>query len=596
MISSGDIIQLLPDHVANQIAAGEVVQRPASVVKELIENAVDAGATEIDLIVKDAGRSLIQLIDNGKGMSVTDLRLAFERHATSKIRTTDDIFHIQTKGFRGEALPSIAAVAQVDAITKTEDEELGNRLIIEGGKVRDQLPDATPTGTSISVKNLFFNVPARRNFLKSNQVELKHIQEEFLRVALAHENIGFRFFHNDSEVYVLKAGNLKQRIIQIFGRKMETQLVPISEDTELVKVSGFVGKPESAKKQRGEQYFFVNQRYIKSPYLHKAVLDAFEDLLPNQYTPSYFLYLEIEPEKIDINIHPTKTEIKFEDDFAIFAVLRSAVKHALGQFNVTPSLDFDLDPEIAYTPSRNPHQPIKAPEVKVDRTFNPFQTQPQTKPAEVQATHQLYKSFESLDLPLQQTEILLPKEEFETLDIHVIQWLNKYLVLSYKGELLVIDQHRAHQLILFEKLKKQGNGNTLSQRLLFPIEIELSNSEIAQLKNIELELVNFGFDVEFSQETILIHALPTEVSASHVQSIFTDFLNHLDWHDQIDFNTEISKIIAKNTAIRKGEVLQIEQCKHLAQQLLKLDEPNYSPFGKAVFFRLSEVDIIKKLN
>ena len=344
MIFTGDVIQLLPDHVANQIAAGEVVQRPASVVKELMENAVDAKATEIDLIVKDAGRTLIQVVDNGDGMSITDLRLAFERHATSKIRTTEDIFHIQTKGFRGEALPSIAAVAQVDAQSRKQEEDLGNQLIIEGGTVRDQLPIAKPIGTSIAVKNLFYNVPARRNFLKSNPVELKHIQEEFLRVAMAHEQISFRFFHNDTEVYVLKAGNLKQRIVQIFGRKIDGQLVPINEETEVVKITGFVGKPESAKKQRGEQYFFVNQRFIRSSYLHKAIVDAFEDLLPHQHVPSYFLYLTIDPTKIDINIHPTKTEIKFEEDYAIFAMLRSAVKHSLGQFNISPSLDFDQDP------------------------------------------------------------------------------------------------------------------------------------------------------------------------------------------------------------------------------------------------------------
>ncbi|MDD3458372.1 MAG: DNA mismatch repair endonuclease MutL, partial [Weeksellaceae bacterium] len=336
MISTTDIIQLLPDHVANQIAAGEVVQRPASVVKELIENAVDAGATTIDLIVKDAGRTLIQVVDDGSGMSVTDLRMAFERHATSKIRTTDDIFNIHTKGFRGEALPSIAAVAQIEAVSKKEKDDLGTKLIIEGGTVRDQLPVAAQMGTSVMVKNLFYNVPARRNFLKSNQVELRHIQDEFLRVALAHEQISFRFFHNDSEVYVLRNSKPKQRIVQIFGRKAENNLVPVSEETDVVRISGYVGKPESAKKQRGEQYFFVNRRFIKSNYMNKAVMDAFENLLQPQYFPSYFLYLEIDPSKIDINIHPTKTEIKFEDEHSIYAILRVAVKHSLGQFSVMP--------------------------------------------------------------------------------------------------------------------------------------------------------------------------------------------------------------------------------------------------------------------
>lgn len=594
MISTGDVIQLLPDHVANQIAAGEVVQRPASVVKELIENAVDAGATEIDLIVKDAGRTLIQVVDNGKGMSITDLRMAFERHATSKIQTTADIFNIQTKGFRGEALPSIAAVAQIDALSRKKDEDLGNRLIIEGGTVRDQMPAASTIGTSIAVKNLFYNVPARRNFLKSNQVELKHIQEELLRVALAHEQINFRMIHNDAEVYVLKAGNLKQRIIQVFGRKIETQLVPISEDTELVKISGFVGKPESAKKQRGEQYFFVNQRFIRSPYLHKAIMEAFEDLLPNQYIPSYFLYLEINPSKIDINIHPTKTEIKFEDEYAIFAMLRSAVKHSLGQFNIAPSIDFDLDPEYSLAPTRQANHPIKTPEIQVDRNFNPFDVKPQ--PHSIKPVENLYKSIREFEVEQPTQTTISTDETSEVLDVKVIQWQNKYLITEFKGELLIIDQNRAHQLVLFHKLKKQSRGNALSQKLLFPVEIQSNPTEISQLKSIEIDLVNFGFDVEFKEDSFQVNALPTDVQVENTEGIFSDFLKELDLHGQIDFNVEISKIIAKNTAIKKGVSLLPEQAKYLAQQLLQLKEPNFSPYGKPVFVQLSENEIFKKLN
>lgn len=594
MISTGDVIQLLPDNVANQIAAGEVVQRPASVVKELIENAVDAGATEIDLVVKDAGRTLIQVIDNGCGMSVTDLRLAFERHATSKIRTTEDIFHIQTKGFRGEALASIAAVAQIDALTKREEDEIGNRLIIEGGQVRDQLPAATPTGTSISVKNLFYNVPARRNFLKSNQVELRHIQDEFLRVALAHEKISFRLFHNDSELYILKAGNLKQRIVQVFGRKIETQLVPISEETEIVKIAGFVGKPESAKKQRGEQYFFVNQRFIKSNYLHKAVTEAFENLLPNQYVPSYFLFLEIDPSKIDINIHPTKTEIKFEDEYAIFAVLRSAVKHSLGQFNIMPSLDFDQNPDWAFIPSKPANGTIKVPEIKVDRNYNPFETKPTQ--SEIRPVQEFYQSFSEFEIENKHPETLLSKEEFERSEQPVIQWQNKYLITQHRGELLIIDQHRAHQLVLFEQLKQNGTGNALSQRLLFPVELEMSEPEIQLLKSMEMELVKFGFDVEFLAGSVSVNALPTEVGTDEVPAIFSDFIHELTLHDNVQFEVEISKIIAKNTAIKKGDVLAPEQAKHLAQQLLQLAEPNYSPYGKPVFVQIHESEIFKKLS
>lgn len=594
MISTSDVIQLLPDHVANQIAAGEVVQRPASVVKELLENAVDAGAIQIDLIVKDAGRTLIQVVDNGRGMSVTDLRMAFERHATSKIRTTDDIYQIQTKGFRGEALPSIAAVAQVDAVSKKEKEDLANRLIIEGGKVRDQTPASSPTGTSISVKNLFYNVPARRNFLKSNQVEFRHIQEEFLRVALAHESIAFRLYHNDSEVYILKEANLKQRIIQIFGRKIESQLIPVQEDTNIVKLSGYVGKPEGAKKQRGEQYFFVNQRFIRSNYLHKAILDAFEGLLPNQYIPSYFLYLEVDPSKIDINIHPTKTEIKFEDEHSIYAVLRSVVKHSLGQFSILPSLDFEQDPEISFLPSTPKNKTIKTPEIKVDRNYNPFKTGDLQK--EVPPLNELYRSFSEFETTENETNSLLDKADFNSYEIDVFQWNNRYLVCQFQGELLVIDQNRAHQSVLYNKLKQWKEGNVLSQRLLFPIEVSLSSKEIQSLKSIEMNLIKFGFDVVFKKDNIQVMALPSDIKIEAIESIFGDFIEKLDCIDDLDFTTEIAKILAKNSAIKKGIALEEEQAKRLVQELLKLEEPNFSPYGKPVFVQISESEITKKIN
>jgi len=594
MISTTDIIQLLPDHVANQIAAGEVVQRPASVVKELIENSVDAGATDIDLIVKDAGRTLIRVIDNGSGMSVTDLRMAFERHATSKIRTTEDIFNIQTKGFRGEALPSIAAVAQIEAITRMEDEDLGTRLIIEGGTVRDQQPAAAQTGTSISVKNLFYNVPARRNFLKSNQVEIKHIQDEFLRVALAHEHINFRLFHNDSEVYVLKDSNLKQRIVQIFGRKIESNLVPITEETEVVKISGYIGKPETSKKQRGEQYFFVNHRFIRSNYLHKAVMDAFENLLQPQYVPSYFLYLEIDPSKIDINIHPTKTEIKFEDEYSIYAILRAAVKHSLGQFSLTPSLDFDQNPDWAFIPSKPKNESVRAPQFNVDRNYNPFRTD--SEPAGIKNLNESYQAAAEFIIENQRPEMLLSKEEFEFGEQTVIQWMNSYLITKHANRLLIIDQNRAHQLVIYEELKNSADKNVLSQRLLFPIEIESNPDEIMSLKNFESQLFDFGFDVEFDHQSFRINALPVNTKPDDVPAIFSDFLEEMRLHDKIDFQTEILKIISKNTAVKKGEPMLPKQAEHLAQQLLKLDEPNFTPYGKRVFVQFDESEISKKLN
>ncbi|MFA5618936.1 MAG: DNA mismatch repair endonuclease MutL [Weeksellaceae bacterium] len=594
MISTEDVIQLLPDHVANQIAAGEVVQRPASVVKELLENAVDAGAEEIDLIVKDAGRTLIQVVDNGSGMSITDFRLAFERHATSKIRTTEDIFQIHTKGFRGEALASIAAVAQIEATTKTANSEIGTRLIIEGGAVRDQLPAATPQGTSIAVKNLFFNVPARRNFLKSNQIELRHIQDEFIRVAMAHEQIKFRFFHNDSEIYSLRKSNLKQRIVQIFGKKTEAQLVPIHEETEVVRINGFTGKPENAKKKRGEQFFFVNQRFIRSGYLHKAIMDAYENLLPAQYTPSYFLFFEIDPSKIDINIHPTKTEIKFEDEHTIFAILRSAVKHALGQFNIAPSLDFEQNPDWAFIPGRKKEEVIRQPEIRVDRNYNPFEKPPGQ--SQIRPLQELYSRMNAFETESNAPEFVLSKEEFELVNSNIIQWLHKYLVVQQDETLLIIDQHRAHQLILFEKLKAVESENTLSQRLLFPIEIPSNTAEIQSLKNFETALVNFGFDVEFARETIYVNALPSEVNQDIVPALFSDFIQKSETHDQIDFNLEIAKIIAKNTAVKKGQPLLPEQCANIVNELLKLAEPGLSPFGKPIFVRVQESEILKKMN
>lgn len=594
MIPITDIIQLLPEHVANQIAAGEVVQRPASVVKELMENAVDAGSTQIELIVKNAGRTLIQTVDDGLGMSVTDLRMAFERHATSKIRTTEDIFHITTKGFRGEALPSIAAVAQVEALSKTEQEEVGNRLVIEGGTVRDQSPAAAPRGTSVAVKNLFYNVPARRNFLKSNHVEFRHIQDEFLRVSLAHPHISFKLYHNDSEVYLLPPAPLKQRLVHVFGRKMDALLIPVSEETEIVKIHGYIGKPETARKQRGEQFFFVNDRFIRSNYLHKAVLDAFENLLPDKYVPSYFLYLEIDPSKIDINIHPTKTEIKFEDDHGIYAVLRATVKHALGQFSIFPSLDFDQNPDWAFIPPAQQKGGVRVPEIKVDPGYNPFHTSPGK--SEKSALQGVYGSLTDVDMESNLPSHILSKDEFEWSQHEVLQWLNRYLVIGLDDELLIIDQNRAHQLVLYERYKSLSHGNPLSQRLLFPVEISSNPTECGRMKNIEEELISFGFDVDFKEDEIHVHAIPSDLKTEDVPAVFENFFHDLDWHNQIDFTAEIPKIIAKNSAVKKGEPLLPEESRKLVRDLMKLEEPNFTPYGKPIFFRITEEEVIQKLN
>lgn len=591
-----DIIQLLPDHVANQIAAGEVVQRPASVIKELIENAVDSGATSIQVIVKDAGRSLIQVIDNGSGMSVTDVRMAFERHATSKIRKTEDIYNIHTKGFRGEALASIAAVAQVETKTRRDEDEVGSQLVMEGGEVRSQDPVVCPVGTSIAVKNLFYNVPARRNFLKSNQVEFRHIQDEFQRVSMAHENISFFLHHNDAEIYHLKAGNLKQRITQIFGKKLSAQIISVEEDTEIVKVKGFVGKPDAAKKSRGEQFFFVNNRFIRSGYLHNAIVDAFESLLPTGYSPSYFLYLELDPSKIDINIHPTKTEIKFEDEALIYTILRAAVKHALGQFNVIPSLDFEQDPNWAFIPSATENTEIKMPEITVDSSFNPFEHQ-QTrspKPSDIRANMDFYKDAVELEIENNHAHQLFESEDFQD-SFDVIQWMNQYLIVEYRGELLIIDQHRAHQKILFEKFIHSNNGSALVQQMLFPIELELSPNDRQKLINVEHQLLSFGFDISLDEETIQINAIPVDVQQEDVVSIFMDFIEELEYQDSIELENTFAKILAKNAAVKKGVALKSEQMQTLVEELLRLPNPNYTPYGRPIFVQMNTADIKKTL-
>ena len=604
-----DIIQLLPDHVANQIAAGEVVQRPSSVVKELVENAVDAGATSIQLICKDAGRTLIQVIDNGLGMSVTDVRMAYERHATSKIKATEDIFSIHTKGFRGEALASIAAVAQVETKTRREIDELGTQLIIEGGLVRNQDPVVCPVGTSVSVKNLFYNVPARRNFLKSNQVEFRHIQDEFQRIALAHENISFYLHHNDSEVYHLKAGNLKQRIVQIFGKKLGSQIISVEEDTEIVKIKGYVGKPDAAKKSRGEQFFFVNNRFIRSPYLHNALCDAFEDLLPAGYQPAYFLYLDLDPSRIDINIHPTKTEIKFEDEALIYTIIRAAVKHALGQFNVIPSLDFEQDPNWAFIPSVADDKDIKMPEIAVDQSFNPFsdyQTRA-PKPSAIKSTMEFYKDVVELEIENnhahqvfesdfnESNNQLFESEVGKIESFKVIQWQNKYLIVDYRGELLIIDQHRAHQKILFEKFISSKRDNTLVQQMLFPIELELSPNDRQKLINVESQLLSFGFDVSLDEEAIQINAIPLDVQQEDVVSVFMDFIDELEFKESLELDHSFAKILAKNAAVKKGTVLKEEQATTLVEELLKLPNPNYSPYGRPVFVQMNTAEVEKIL-
>ena len=468
-----DIISLLPDHVANQIAAGEVVQRPASVVKELLENAIDAGATSIKLIIKDAGKTMIQVIDNGKGMTTTDARLCFERHATSKIKKAEDLFSISTKGFRGEALASIAAISQVRMRTKTKNDEVGTEIIIEGSEIKDQQAVAAETGCSMAVKNLFFNIPARRNFLKSNNVEQRHIIDEFQRVALVHHQVRFEFYSNDTILFQLEPTKLRQRIVQVFGKNTNEKLVPVQESTDILNVNGFIFKPEFSKKSRQHQFFFVNDRFIKSPYLHHAVMAAFEGLLAPGMQPGYMLYLTVPTDTIDVNIHPTKTEIKFEDDHSLYAIIRSALKHSLGQFNVSPVLDFDRNQSFDVPLGNKP--PNQSPSIQVDRKFNPFDEKQKESSWEP-----LYEGLQNIDLPNRDNEKIFDNNAIES-DLPCFQLQKKYIVAKRSEGLILVHQQRAHERVLYDSFLRQFEDRSVpSQVLAFPIQVDMNQQQFAE--------------------------------------------------------------------------------------------------------------------
>jgi len=568
-----DVIHLLPDHVANQIAAGEVVQRPASVVKELLENAIDAKASQIQLIVKEAGRNLIQLIDNGTGMSVTDARMAFERHATSKISTTEDIFHINTKGFRGEALASIAAVAQVELKTRKQDEEIGTQIIVEGGKVVSQQPVNTPSGSVFSVKNLFYNVPARRKFLKSNSVEMRHILDEFHRVVLAHENIQFQLFNGDEELFRLRQGSLLQRISEIFGRKIQNYLVPISEELNWIRLSGFVGKAESAKKARGEQFLFVNRRFFKSGYLNKAVLDAFEGLLPPKCLPSFFLFIEIDPEKIDVNIHPTKTEIKFENEGEIYALLRTTVKKSLGVYNIAPSLDFEQNPEWSFLPTKSEH-PVSEPKIRLTPGYNPFENQPSHK--EKANLAEVYASSRQ--------EILTPEifdSPSDSSDNQTLTRLsNGQWIKEKENNLWILDPHRIHQTILYEEYIKNSKGNMLSQQLLFPLERPVYEMEKEKLDSIKSQLFAQGFDMDIAEDLVVVSAIPSDIPQEKILDLIDELLSELSEHSEEEFSVFFSKSASKVSAKKRGEFVQAFQFQPILEKFETLGMPVFNPFGK----------------
>ncbi len=605
-----DIIQLLPDAIANQIAAGEVVQRPSSVLKELLENAIDAGAGNIKVIIKDAGKSLIQVIDDGKGMTENDARMCFERHATSKIRKSADLFSIDTMGFRGEAMASIAAVSQVELKTKTADEELGLCLTIEGSALKQQSPISCLPGTSVAVKNLFYNVPARRNFLKSNAVELRHLFDEFTRIALSHPGKSMQLIQNDMEVYHLPISKLSQRIVNLFAKNYQQQLVACEEETLDTKITGYIGKPEFSKKTRGEQFFFVNNRYIKSNYLNHAVMTAFEGLLAEKTHPFYVLFIKIDPARIDINVHPTKTEIKFDDERTMYAIIRSAVKQALGTHNVTPALDFDQDVNFQNVTSKG---------LTFDNVLGADYNQRQYQKAALESNNlsnweKLYepdstdKSFDSLlenkdsqgftltfesaanqmDLSMSsENKSILPDAKHGLIQIH-----DQYILTQVKSGIILIDQEVAHERILYEKyldaLKKKGAA---SQQYLFPQTIEMTPADFILVMDLEAEIKSLGFDFNvFGKNSIVINGGPAEATTGNEKALFEGIIEQFKKNKDelsLDNAENMARSIAKRSGIRQGQKLNNEEMGALIDQLFACNNPNYSPDGGVTFTMLS---------
>lgn len=584
-----DIIHLLPDSIANQIAAGEVVQRPASAVKELMENSLDAGATQIKLFVKDAGKTWLQVIDNGTGMSETDARMSLERHATSKIRSADDLFRLRTMGFRGEALASIAAVSQFEMKTRQAHTDLGTHLTVEASEIKRQLPVACEKGTNISVKNLFFNIPARRNFLKSNPVEMRHIIDEFQRLALAHTQVGFQLRHDEEQIYDLPAGKLSQRIVALFGKSFQEQLAPCQEETSLVKISGYIGRPESARRTRGEQFIFVNQRYIRNNYLNHAVTSAFEGLLPEGSYPFYVLFIEIDPKHIDVNVHPTKTEIKFDDERAVYGVMWSAVKQALGAHNLAPAIDFQANVNLVSNLNTN-----LSKEQYLDERFSGslnrsnlsnweklFETEaPQSKLFQKTDTEGTVLRFESS----------INKESESTTDdgYGLFQFQNKYIIRAAKSGLMIIEQQAAHERVLFERYQTRLKGNPgNSQQCLFPQTVTLSASDFALAMEVQQELLALGFRFElFGKQALLVTGIPTGLWGSE-KELFEGLLEQFKKNQaelQLPMRDNLALALAKRASVKSGQKLALEEIQSIVEGLFASSKPNFSPDGHPTFF------------
>lgn len=632
-----DIIKLLPDSVANQIAAGEVIQRPASVIKELVENAIDAGATSIQIVLKDAGRTLIQVIDNGKGMSDTDARLAFERHSTSKISKAEDLFSLQTMGFRGEALASIAAIAQVELRTRAKGAQLGTKIMINASKCESQEPDMCPEGSNFMIKNIFFNVPARRKFLKSNQVELSNIIKEYEKLTLVNHHVDFSLSNNDKLLNKFSGGSFKQRIASLWGAKVDQQLVPLNTDTSLVRITGFVSKPEGARKRNFLQFLFVNGRFMRHPYFHKAIISSYSELIPDDEQPNYFLNFSVDPESIDVNIHPTKTEIKFENELPIWQILAAAVKESLGRFSAVPQIDFDtIDaPEI---PAFNDHTVVTAPEDGVDPTYNPFKPQSKSSAGGGSSYHpqsagnfggyssnplpdweKLYQNFEKgkqegiasiteqdvedsfSDIgevePVNngvQAEIITP----DMSSAMCMQMKGRYILSPIKSGLMIVDQHRAHVRVLFEQYIKQLDATTISsQRVLFPEVLQLTTSQNIILKELEPEMEKIGFNLaQLSGNDWSINAVPAGMENVNIKDTILQVIDEVSMGGT-SITTKVYESIAlrvaKSAAIPYGKTMLQEEMDTLLSKLLCLPNPNYTPDGKTIISVLSNDQLEK---
>ncbi|HYF32694.1 MAG TPA: DNA mismatch repair endonuclease MutL [Chitinophagaceae bacterium] len=608
-----DIIQLLPDNIANQIAAGEVIQRPASAVKELMENAVDAGATSIQLFVNDAGKSLIQVIDNGKGMSETDARMCFERHATSKITTIEDLFRIRTMGFRGEALASIAAVAQVELKTRRADDEIGTRIEIENSLVIRQEPAAIPVGSNIAMKNVFFNVPARRNFLKSNAAELRHIVDEFIRVAMAFPAIFFSFTSNGQQVFHLEKGSLKQRIVQLLGNHYNAKLVTVQEQTDYLNITGFVGKPETAKKTRGDQYFFVNNRFIRSAYLNHAVMNAYQDMIPADSFPLYVLFIELDPAQIDINVHPTKQEIKFEDEKIVYAFVQAAVKHALAQFSITPTLDFDLDPSIqqldAVSKPFTEEQQAAAASTNLYKTFTQKHQahfiEPSQK-AELKHWRDFYEMPGSQDA--QQPSAALEHEQTVTQEVQrqpltgtpeLTQLLGTYIVSPADRGFILVHQQLAHERILYERYAQASQSQPIPvQQSLFPVTLNLASADAVLLQELLPHLQQLGYQVEhFGNNSFIVQGTPADVQQGNEKAAIEGMLEqfkHSSGEIKLSAREKLVRALARQHAIKPGQKLSKDEMSGMIEALFQCAQPNVSPSGNPVYIEFKR-EYLEKL-